>query len=283
MALESGSSSSESGSSSSSGSTSCSDTGSSSDTDSSSATPEETKPTTNSTSSKSQTQSQQQQQTNTGNAPRRKAPPPAASAAEDKPKANTNRKVANPPPHNRLSSDDDDDEEDSAPPAKKNARSLGSATVTGTAAASTVRRKLPAAVSKASNAVNKPSNPPQRAGTGNANNRARENGEGKRPSLSSSSNSTDDSMKIVKNGRKIPVKMASTVRPKQIRGNCRRPRKTEEEGLDQWSVVTEARDPRAAPTREMIPVRWAIRRAAIPAIPTVRSQQREEERLRVNI
>ncbi|KAH8255756.1 hypothetical protein KR038_010015 [Drosophila bunnanda] len=210
MALESGSSSSESGSSTSSGSTSCSDTGSSSDTDSSSATPEESKP----SSSKSQTQAQQQP-ANSGNAPRRKAPPPAASAAEDKPKPNTSRKVPNPPSH-RLSSDDDDDEE--APPAKKNARSLGSSTVTATAAASTVRRKPPASVNKPSNPVNKPGNPPQRSGAGNANNRSRENGEGKRPSLSSSSNSTDDSMKIVKNGRKIPVKMASTVRPKQIRG-----------------------------------------------------------------
>ncbi|KAH8321198.1 hypothetical protein KR059_001755 [Drosophila kikkawai] len=215
MALDSGSSSSESGSTSS-GSTSCSDTGSSSDTDSSSATPEETtKPSTNSTSSKSQAQAQQQQ-ASTGNAPRRKAPPPAASTAEDKPKANASRKAPNPPP-SHLSSDDDDDED--APPAKKNARSLGSSTVTATAAASTVRRKPPTAVNKtSSNLVNKPSNPPQRSGNGNANNRSRENGEGKRPSLSSSSNSTDDSMKIVKNGRKIPVKMASTVRPKQIRG-----------------------------------------------------------------
>ncbi|KAI8042827.1 histone acetyltransferase KAT7 isoform X2 [Drosophila gunungcola] len=222
MALESGSSSSESGSSSTSGSTSCSETGSSSDTDSSSATPEE-KPSANS-SSKSQTQTQQQ--TSSGNAPRRKPAPPAA---EEKSKANaasSSRKVTN-PAKSRLSSDDDEEEDedgDSAPPAKKNARSLGSSTVTAAAAATSAKRKPPASGNKPpsnSNPANKPSNPPQRATTNNNNNnnnRSLENGEGKRPSLSSSSNSTDDSMKIVKNGRKVPLKMASTVRPKQIRG-----------------------------------------------------------------
>ncbi|EDV59214.1 histone acetyltransferase KAT7 [Drosophila erecta] len=210
MALESGSSSSESGSSSTSGSTS-SETGSSSDTDSSSATPEE-KPSTNS-SAKSQTQTPQQ--TNSGNAQRRKPAPPAA---EEKSKANVApsvRKVTN-PPKSKLSSDDDEDE-DSAPPAKKNARAMGSSTVTAAAAASAARRKPPASVNKPSNPANKPSNPTQRSANNNTN-RSLENGEGKRPSLSSSSNSTDDSMKIVKNGRKVPLKMASTVRPKPIRG-----------------------------------------------------------------
>ncbi|XP_039498323.1 histone acetyltransferase KAT7 isoform X1 [Drosophila santomea] len=210
MALESGSSSSESGSSSTSGSTS-SETGSSSDTDSSSATPEE-KPSTNS-SAKSQTQTQQQ--TNSGNAQRRK---PAPSAAEEKSKpsvAPAGRKVNN-PPKSKLSSDDDEDE-DSAPPAKKNSRAMGSSTVTAAVAASAARRKPPAPVNKPSNPANKSSNPPQRSANNNTN-RSLENGEGKRPSLSSSSNSTDDSMKIVKNGRKVPLKMASTVRPKQIRG-----------------------------------------------------------------
>ncbi|XP_044316148.1 histone acetyltransferase KAT7 isoform X1 [Drosophila rhopaloa] len=212
MALESGSSSSESGSSSTSGSTSCSETGSSSDTDSSSATPEE-KPSANSTA---KPQTQTQQQTNSGNALRRKPAPPAA---EEKSKANaasSSRKVTN-PAKSRLSSDDDEDDDgDSAPPAKKNARSLGSSTVTAAAAASAAKRKPPASGNKPpSNPANKPSNPPQRSTN---NNRSLENGEGKRPSLSSSSNSTDDSMKIVKNGRKVPLKMASTVRPKQIRG-----------------------------------------------------------------
>ncbi|XP_070073849.1 histone acetyltransferase KAT7 isoform X2 [Drosophila takahashii] len=219
MALESGSSSSESGSSSTSGSSSGSETGSSSDTDSSSATPEE-KPSTNS-SAKSQTQTQQQ--TNAGNALRRKPAPPAAEEKSKGPAASSSKKPVN-PPKSRLSSDDDE-EVNTAPPAKKNARSLGSSTVTAAAAASSARRKPPSTGNKPSsnpankpgnNPANKPGNPPQRPA--NNTNRSLENGEGKRPSLSSSSNSTDDSMKIVKNGRKVPLKMASTVRPKQIRG-----------------------------------------------------------------
>ncbi|KAH8413042.1 hypothetical protein KR009_007639 [Drosophila setifemur] len=217
MALASGSSSSESGSSSSSGSTSCSDTGSSSDTDSSSATPAEEKPTTTaaastSASSKSQPQTQQQQPpTSSGNAGKKKAPPPSATVPKSKANAApANRKII--PSKCKLSSDDDDDHEESAPPAKKNARVMGSSVVTAAAAASAARRKPP---NKPANPPKKPNNPPQRPAIAN---RGLENGEGKRPSLSSSS-STDDSLKVTKNNtRKVPLKMASTVRPKQIRG-----------------------------------------------------------------
>ncbi|KAH8317587.1 hypothetical protein KR074_001422 [Drosophila pseudoananassae] len=223
MPVESGSSSSESGSSSSSGSSSCSDTASSSDTDSSSATPEE-KPSQNSTT-KTQTQSHQQQ-TNSGNAARRKAPPASTSATEEKSKESQAAlglwKILNSilsKLHLQVGyslTDDDDEDEPSAPPVKKTSRTLGSSTVTAAAAASAARRKPPA--NKATgNQTNKANNPPQRT-AGNTN-RNHANGEGKRPSLSSSSNSTDDSMKIVKNGRKVPLKMASTVKPKQpIRG-----------------------------------------------------------------
>ncbi|KAH8271049.1 hypothetical protein KR018_003541 [Drosophila ironensis] len=203
MPLESGSSSSESGSSSSSGSSSCSDTGTSSDSDSSSATPEE---------KSSGTGPHSHSQGHSGGA----SNPGPHSGQGPGPGHGPKAQQSQPQAQQQGAANDDDDEEDAAPPAKKNARAIGSSTVTAAAAASAARRKPPA--NKAANPpANKANNPPPRS-AGNAN-RSHQNGEGKRPSLSSSSNSTDDSIKVTKNGRKVPLKMASTVRPKQqIRG-----------------------------------------------------------------
>ncbi|KAH8377531.1 hypothetical protein KR093_005811 [Drosophila rubida] len=220
--MESGSSSSStSGSSTSSGSSSCTDTGSSSDSDSSSsgvARPEE----------KPQPAKAPQ------NAVRRKvpAPPPADN---EKPKgagSNTNalataaskvRSVvaANNQRNGGLSSDDDDDDDDDdAPPAKKNARTMSNSVARRKPSTSTASKQGPgsgggfgaaAATSKTTQAAKAQ---PQR--NGNDNN--------KRPSLSSSSNSTDDSHRgDTKNGRKVPLKLASTataVRAKQMRAKA---------------------------------------------------------------
>ncbi|XP_023032466.2 histone acetyltransferase KAT7 [Drosophila willistoni] len=184
--MKSGSSSSESGSSTTSGSSSCSDTGSSSDTDSSSATPDEKPPTGSGGTGTGAGGGTSASVTGPGSG-RRKAPENEKST-----------KTAN----KRLTSDDDQDEDDEEampPAAKKNARG------TGTTAAATAARRKPNAPSGPKAA------PAKRAAMGN--------GTSKRPSLSSSSNSTDDS-KEMKNGRKVPLKMASTasaVRAKQLR------------------------------------------------------------------
>ncbi|XP_034667655.1 histone acetyltransferase KAT7 [Drosophila subobscura] len=209
MAMESGTSSSESGSTSTSGSTSCTDTGSSSDTDSSSATPEE-KTATTAPASKSQ-QQQPQQQTSSSTAQRRKA----AETEKPKPFGSTltsaASKVRSVAASNHRLTSDDDDEDDTPPPVKKNARANNTGTAAATAAAA--RRKPPPAIGRAKPPpASRSNNPPPRTAPVA---RATENGDCKRPSLSSSSNSTDDSIKVAKNGRKVPLKMASTVRAKQ--------------------------------------------------------------------
>ncbi|XP_001357442.3 histone acetyltransferase KAT7 [Drosophila pseudoobscura] len=219
MAMESGTSSSESGSTTTSGSTSCTDTGSSSDSDSSSATPEEKPSAAAAPASKSQ--QQQQQQTSGSTALRRKA---TATEAE-KPKSfgttsltSAASKVRSVAASNHRLTSDDDDEDDTPPPVKKNARSnnTGTAAIAATAAtaAPATRRKPPPAIGRAKPPpASRSNNPPQRSAPVA---RATENGDCKRPSLSSSSNSTDDSAKVTKNGRKVPLKMASTVRAKQV-------------------------------------------------------------------
>ncbi|KAM8716238.1 hypothetical protein ACLKA7_003166 [Drosophila subpalustris] len=215
--MESGSSSSStSGSTSSSGSSSCTDTGSSSDTDSSStgvAGPEE-KP-----------QPTKTQQT----AVRRKiaAAPPADN---EKPKAggsssltsaaNKVRSVvaASNQRNGGLSSDDDDDDDDSAPPAKKNPR-----TMNNTVATAAARRKPSTSTAPKQAAGGLAATVATGSKSNKSNSQPQRNGDNKRPSLSSSSNSTDESHREVKNGRKVPLKLASTataVRAKQMRAKA---------------------------------------------------------------
>ncbi|EDV99225.1 histone acetyltransferase KAT7 [Drosophila grimshawi] len=222
------SSSSTSGSSSSSGSSSCSDTGSSSDSDSSSSgapRPEE-KP-----------QPAKQQQT----AVRRKASenekPKSAAAAGSSSNNNNSSASSNPlasaaskvravvassnQRNGALSSDDDDDDDDDvddAPPAKKNPRTISNSVAgagKGAVAAAASARRKPSTGAAAKQTV--------AASGSKATLPAKTNGNNKRPSLSSSSNSTDDSRKEVKNGRKVPLKLASTataVRAKQMRAKA---------------------------------------------------------------
>ncbi|XP_017857902.1 PREDICTED: histone acetyltransferase KAT7 [Drosophila arizonae] len=212
--MESGSSSSStSGSSSSSGSSSCTDTGSSSDTDSSSsavAGPEE-KP--------------QPAKTQPA-AVRRKAT--VTPAESEKPKTAGNHSTlssasskvrsvvaASNQRNGALSSDDDDDDDE--PPAKKNPR-----TMSNNVASAAARRK-PSTGAPAKQAASGAAGSSKAPQTAKATAQSQRNGDNKRPSLSSSSMSTDDSHKDVKNGRKVPLKLASTataVRAKQIRAKA---------------------------------------------------------------
>ncbi|XP_064541903.1 histone acetyltransferase KAT7 isoform X1 [Drosophila montana] len=216
--METGSSSSStSGSTSSSGSSSCTDTGSSSDTDSSSsgvAGPEE----------KPQPPKTQQA------AVRRKAA--ATPADNEKPKAagNSNNNalasaaskvrsvVAASNQRNGGMSSDDDDDDDDAPPAKKNAR-----TMNNTVPAAVARRKPSTGAATTKQAAGGAAGGSKAPLPAKSNSQPQRNGDKKRPSLSSSSNSTDDSHKDVKNGRKVPLKLASTataVRAKQMRAKA---------------------------------------------------------------
>ncbi|ALC38822.1 chm [Drosophila busckii] len=184
----------ESSSSSTSGSSSSGSTSSSctSDSDSSSSASEE-KP------------QQQQPQTNQQTARR-------TAAEQEKPKPKVAAKVRATTNGKSLSSDDDDDDEDAAPPAKKNARVVNNAPT-----AAPVRRRPPAssAAKPAGSAAIAAKAPPASKATVHS----QRNGDSKRPSLSSSSNSTDDSAKERQaNARKMPLKMAATaVRAKQMR------------------------------------------------------------------
>ncbi|XP_034098686.2 histone acetyltransferase KAT7 [Drosophila albomicans] len=220
--MESGSSSSStSGSTTSSGSSSCTDTGSSSDSDSSSSDvprAEESKP-----------QPAKQPQ----NPVRRKIPAPP-SADNEKPKATGNSNAALATAASKVrsvvaasnqrngglsSDDDDDDDDDDAPPAKKNARTVNNSVARRKPSTSTAPKQTSGGGGGGGAATSKATQPAKAQAQRNGDNNT------KRPSLSSSSNSTDDSAHRgdTKNGRKVPLKLASTataVRAKQMRAKA---------------------------------------------------------------
>ncbi|XP_043864877.1 histone acetyltransferase KAT7 isoform X2 [Drosophila mojavensis] len=212
--MESGSSSSStSGSSSSSGSSSCTDTGSSSDTDSSSsavAGPEE-KP----QPAKTQPAAVRRKATVTP-AENEKAKTAGNHSALSSASSKVRSVVAASNQRNgALSSDDDDDDDE--PPAKKNPR-----TMSNNVASAAARRK-PSTGAPAKQAASGAAGSSKAPQTAKATAQSQRNGDNKRPSLSSSSMSTDDSHKDAKNGRKVPLKLASTataVRAKQIRAKA---------------------------------------------------------------